>query len=353
MSLFDNLSITAANAAYDASFEYGMGKVRDWISRGFGASQDTLHFYYDYSRGGSVLEVIAKKAALGVAQVLKNEALEQYKKLIGLNKKKVTLAKSDTSRSIIIENTYKNQQKRYGYIKVNDGKVTVPALDPYGNVCTEALMLSIPVKPNINLTIQRVSKNGTESDGSSQLVSDHLVWYDCTAIVTVDSDKNYVLTKVVGRDYTRKELVSNGDFNFSVSGHLLSNTPDVMPSEEIKKFTQIMRYKGVVEVNSEVLDQFNVKKLLITNFNISPQEGDKSNIPYTFNAVGIQPAEEIKMREDTITTFDNALTSASSSTTTKTKWQQMIDDKLDGLKTNSVSIVDQGLTLSTGLLNQL
>lgn len=117
----------------------------------------------------------------------------------------------------------------------------------WGNVCYDALMLSIPVANKIKVSV-------AEAD----FMSDHLVWYDTTALISLSSDKNLILTRVTCRDYSRKELVSNGDLNFSISGHITSGIPDIYPSAEVQKFRQVMQYKGIIEVNNEFLDQWGI-----------------------------------------------------------------------------------------------
>ncbi|MCD8080129.1 MAG: DUF6046 domain-containing protein [Bacteroides sp.] len=46
--------------------------------------------------------------------------------------------------------------------------------------------------------------------------------------VKVTTKNNVVLTQVQGRDYTRKELVSGGDFEISINGLITSRYSDVL-----------------------------------------------------------------------------------------------------------------------------
>lgn len=103
-----------------------------------------------------------------------------------------------------------------------------------------------------------------------------MVWYDTTALITINSDKNLIATRVTGRDYSRKELVSNGDIKFTVSGQITSGKPDIYPAEEMQKFYKIMQYKGIVKINNMVLDQLGITHIVIENFNVSPRQGYKA-----------------------------------------------------------------------------
>lgn len=124
-----------------------------------------------------------------------------------------------------------------------------------------------------------------------------MVWYDTTALVTINSDKNLIATRVQGRDYSRKELVSNGDIKFSVSGQITSGKPDIYPSEEVKKFIKVMQYKGIVKINNQILDQFGISHIVITDFNMPPRQGYKALQQYSFSAIGLQPEKILKSQK--------------------------------------------------------
>lgn len=324
-----------------------------------------LKFYYQYEAGGSIINVLARSAFGAAAQSLSDIAIEQYKKFLG-NKKQQEIEEraSNLARQSIITNHHINDEKKYGRMSVNRNKTanssgntntqgnTVMALDPYGNICTDALMLGIPLKTPITVYQNIFDPSSPSGWTRTSFQSDTLVWYDTVALVSVDSDKNLILTRVQGRDYSRKELVSNGDVSFSVSGTICSNYPDVYPEEEVQKFIQVMQYKGVVEVNNQVLDQWGISKMLIKDFHLSPREGYKSTQQYTFSAVGIQPDRETMVKEDAITIINQEL--VNTKTEEENSWSKLLKDKVEGLKSSSVNIASQGLALATGILdNQL
>lgn len=341
-----------------------------------GGKKGHLRFYYQYEAGGSIINILAKSAFGAAASELSNVAIEQYKKFIGLQKKKqIVESASAKARSTIINAHHVNEQEKYGRIVVNKNKVAVSgarknavsvpasgdqlsinnnnavlAYDIYGNICTDALMLAIPLKTPITVTQRVFNADSPMSGGwtTMSFQSDTLVWYDTVALVSIDSSKNLILTRVQGRDYSRKELISNGDISFTVSGTICSNYPDVYPEEEVQKFIQVMQYKGVVEVNNQVLDQFGISKIVIKDFSLSPREGYKSTQQYSFSAVGIQPDKETMVKEDTITIINQAMVETEEE---KSPWSKMLEDKVDGLKRSSVDIASQGLALATGILD--
>lgn len=128
------------------------------------------------------------------------------------------------------------------------------------------------------------------------------VFLDLGPMVQVQSANNVVLTKVQGRDYSRKELISGGDMNFTVTGKIMSNYPDVYPYEMVSKFITLMQHPGVLHVANLMFEQFNVNQIVIKDFQMGQNEGCKNVQPYSFTCVGIEPDEVVTVVQDTIQT---------------------------------------------------
>lgn len=126
------------------------------------------------------------------------------------------------------------------------------------------------------------------------------VFWDLGPMVQVQSSNNVVLTKVQGRDFSRKELISGGDVNFTVTGKIVSNYPDVYPYALVSKFITLMQHKGVLHVSNLMFQQFNVTQVLIKDFQMGQNEGFKNVQPYSFTCVGVEPNEAVQVVEDTI-----------------------------------------------------
>lgn len=149
------------------------------------------------------------------------------------------------------------------------------------------------------------------------------VFLDLGAIVQAQSANNVVLTKVVGRDYSRKELVSGGDVNFTVTGKITSNYPDVYPYAAVSKFITLMQYKGVIQVYNILFQQFKVRQILIKDFQMGQNEGFKNVQPYSFTCVAVEPDENVTVVEDTI-----GATNLNISKMKKKGWAQVLLDKV-------------------------
>lgn len=334
----------------------GGGKGGTFGIHGYGGG---LRMYYDKDAGGSVLEVLVKTGLIQVADAVKTEVVNFMKNEVW----KAFHGSEDNLRTnvyqTIIDQSMKVDIEKYGSMSVNDGKNCINALDLYGEKCEDALMLGIPVKDPVEYEVVKYGDTGnvnktlfkyTDSKGKGlheNIQSDTLVWYDTTASVRINSEKNLIITKVVGRDYSRKELISNGDIDFTVTGTISSNIADVYPTNEVKKFIQIMKYKGIVRVNNMILDQFGIDGIVIKSFTLDTKDGFKNMQNYTFSAVGIMPKSEVNVMKDTIITIDHDLAANAKK---QDKWSKMLNDKLEGFANSMIGTADQGLAIASGLL---
>lgn len=306
-----------------------------------------VKYYWEYEKGGAIFNVMARALVGGAVSALSDVAMSEYKKLIGGKKLDTKRIAAETQLQQFMD-AQNLEETTYGNIKVNDGQDCVEAYDDWGNVCHDALMLAIPVAKKVKMSIQKW-QNGKQK--SIDIQSDHLVWWDTTALINLSSDKDLILTRVTGRDYSRKELVSNGDLNFSVSGHISSNMPDIYPSKEVQKFRQIMQYKGIIEINNEFLDQWGVNKIVVKSFNLPSNEGNKSVQDYSFEAVGIQPDAEANVTEDTISIIDYTIQEETDNSESLA-WKDILKQQLETLKSQSVALGSQGLALAGGYLDK-
>lgn len=329
----------------------GVNLLRSKLAGGF--KDSGVKFYYDEGAGGKIVDVIARKVVGAAAAMAKDEAdkliKNGLKKLIGGKK----LDPGQTAASWLAD-----QQELAGKEEATYGKLhDIFALDDWGNPCRDAVMLAIPVSPPVNHSVHTYSGKNVSAAGKNGFAtaslssSNWLVWYDTTGLVSVSSDKVLVLTQVTGRDYSRKELVSNGDIRFSISGHITSNIPDVYPSKEVQKFRQIMRYRGIVDVNNEILDQWGVSKIVIQSFSLPTSEGNKAIQDYSFECVGIQPDQEADVREDTIKVYDERESAVAASSNGKLTWKDVIKGQVEGIAQNTADLASEGLGIATGMLD--
>ena len=363
MSTLSNLSLTATNGIMNSA----IGKLFDFVQSKVanGGRDVNCKFYYSYGAGGSILQVATKTVVGGVVGPLRDELHNAFNSLIdGKAKAKQQYNAQWVEDSI---NNVSREKQAYGSIPVDDVPNVVFALDEWGCICTDALMLMIQLDHTITIkqswpsygTVKYIDPSGREKEITPkngrcefpEFTCDKLVWYDTTAIINISSDKNMVVTRVQGRDYSRKELVSNGDIKFSVSGKITSGKPDVYPVKEIQKFYTVMQYKGIITVKNQVLAELGITRMVITDFSISQQEGYKSVQNYSFSAIGLQPAGEIEIVNDTLNI--TSMPSEGNNNEQDGEWEALMKEKLNGLKSMSKDLFSQGTALASGMLDNI
>lgn len=354
----NNMALAGAGAAYTAASGYAFSQLNKLLRRGLygDGKNDRVKFYYrDDQR--SFLRVAVNSVVQQVAQQAVNELMGYGIKALKDKVSSLFDKKKEAAKAKIISGS-KKETEEYGTIKVKatDGQYhSVPCYDWRGNICQDGLMASTPSKKAIKYSVYRDTLQISGGHVMDSFTANTLVWSDPTALISVNSSKNVVLTRVVGRDYSRKELISNGDIEISVSGHLLAKTSDSSspadnyPTQEVAKFLQTMQYKGIVEVNNIILNQLGITKILIKDFSLPSNEGYKQKQDYSFNAVCIQPVSEVQVNEDTLDVINDALSEAEGKTS---EWGEFLKNKALGA-TDAVSDIATSAASGVGSLIKL
>ena len=113
--------------------------------------------------------------------------------------------------------------------------------------------------------------------------------------VSVSSKNNILLTPVQGRDYSRKELISGGDLEISITGKITSKYPDVYPEAEVSKFLKLMQFKCAINCDNTILRQFKISKLIVLDYSL-PAPTYRNVQPYTLHCVAVEPSEAIEVK---------------------------------------------------------
>lgn len=258
-------------------------------------------------------------------------AMPKYRRSLEKKLRDVVLEQQKNNQNFV--QLIKDEQistNEWGKVTTEQEGRTLQALDRYGTPVPEALIMYIEdteTHTAISKTVDPVS-GGTIETSMETKVIDHI---DLSPQISVSSSKNIVMTQVQGRDYTRKELVSGGDISFSVTGSIVSHNEGEYPESAVKKFIQIMQYNGIVNVKSMLFDQFNVTRIVIKDFSLSNPEY-KNIQPYSFSCVAIEPDEDVKITQDTISVINREL-----QTSPMSKWYKFIlDSKWGDMATSAV-----------------
>lgn len=229
----------------------------------------------------------------------------------------------------------------YGFIQASSsGNDIIQALDKYGNKVDGALIMWYEIENDItekqdiyHLTSTKDSKlnkdgrvesytiTSEENIETKSFKTNKIFIIDLAPQIRVQSTKNVILTKVQGRDYTRKELVSGGDLCFSVSGEIVSNYADIYPERDVQKFINIMQHNGIVSVKNLIFGQFKVNNVIIQNFQLETPKYQNIQ-PYSFTCVAVEPSESVQIVDDTLEAIDFQI--QASSTWKEQKWYDLV-----------------------------
>ena len=295
-----NAGKAAANAASSVSWAYTHSPAQEVIYRNNRAYK-------------SVLVHVAKQLAMSEIEGQINKLFPKYQRYLEKTLRKTVLEQQKSNQVQLIKNR-ETQMEEWGRISAQGGH-TIIAKDKYGNAVPESLMLFYD--GDTAILVEDVKIVGDKQVKDSYTTKT-ICFIDINPDVAIQSSKNIVMTTVQGRDYTRKELVSGGDLNFTVTGEIVSNEEGVYPENDVKKFIQIMQYGGVVNVNHFQFKQFNVDKIIIKDFNMQNQEF-KNIQPYTFTCVAVEPDEDVVVKSDTIAVINREIEVSPMS-----KWYKLI-----------------------------
>ena len=216
------------------------------------------------------------------------------------------------------------------------------AKNKYGDVIKESLILYYDAEESHQVEdVEYINGKATKKTYTSKTVC-HI---DLLPQVSMNSAKNIVMTQVQGRDYTRKELVSGGDLQFTINGSIVSEENGVYPADAVKKFVQMMQYNGILNVNHMMLDQLNVTRVIIKDYSLG-QQSYKNIQPYTINCVAVEPDEDVKIQKDTISILNEELQLSPMS-----KWYKFILDSKWGdiAASAATNMVSGAVTSAAGL----
>lgn len=316
MSIWSNLKFSTAGTA--RSMLGGMGYT--WIS----GNQPLGDIKFKSKPASKV--VTARVAQQIAMQMAEGEINRLYSRLQNMAAKKIredALAASDKGNFAKLIKGGEIAKFDYGTIKPSDGgeNDSIIARDYLSRKVPEALIMvytgdksitySIPkaIKSESNkikdqnliqalISTNRTIEHHIEYEDAKEVSTKDVIHIDLSPQVSLSTRKNMVMTAVQGRDFTRKELISNGDLTFTINGSIASDLPGVYPSAAVQRLIKMSQYKGIIKVHHFIFDQFNVKQVIITDFSLQQQEF-KNIQPYSMTCVAIE-ADEITLVNDTI-----------------------------------------------------
>lgn len=332
-NVWDQIALSAARGG-------GMDTARAWLPI---YQKGPLEYHRTrYYKSAFAFEASRKAIQLALNEI--NQLFPNLKKRLQKEARAVVEMQQDANYSKLIENQMVLTDQGFG--KVSDPATgrTLFATDHYGTLLPEALMLyyegeeSLDAEQYFYKPITSKSSSVSYNAVTIPSFKTKLVLHiDRAPEIKIESSKNLVLTKVQGRDFTRKELVSGGDLTFSVSGSIQSDQSGVYPSLAVQKFIMNMQYGGILNVHHFMFKQLGVTRVLIQDWRLDTPEC-KNVQPYSFSCVAVEPDEEVVL-QDTIQQLNEIITPA----VDLNFWQKLIlDDKFTQVATNMTNKILSG-----------
>ena len=307
--IYEGLKMSAINATESvlAGSSY-LTHYQRFIKDKFGKGKDLIYVNNRDSR--SVAVRIASQVSFQSAE----QYINKYARLTEIKQRKER-KRAEKAREEILKLQDENVQQLIkeqsivdmglGSIACEGGK-TVTAITPYGDKVPEALFLYYDDEvPWLATRPLKNAKTG-KYDTAEAFPTKTRFFYDLAPSVSQSTSKEIILTKVQGRDQTRKEMVAGGDIVFSVNGSINSDKDGEYPSTQVSRFIEIMQHCGVIKVNHLLFRQFNVTQVIIQDFKLE-MPTYKNIQPYSFTCVAVEPDDPVVSRFDTITLINNVL----------------------------------------------
>lgn len=339
MSLFSNLK-----------YEYGVGGLKlasnALLSLGHYKKRDGQLKFYSPRGYKSMYVYAAKRTLMQTAFAKVNDLYPSYLRNLDRKAAKAAYLKNQGKEiKKIIENGHKMDEDTRNKMGV--------VLKYRGNPANEGLLIWIPNEDGKTQTLEiqtywdKIKGLSTNSTGNTESVFENtkievpgdIAFCDLGANVSSQSSNNLILTKVQGRDYSRKELVSGGDINFTVTGKIVSNYPDVYPYEDVSKFVKLMQYKGILKVYNILFQQYNVTQIIIKDFQMGQDDGFKNVQPYQFTCVAVEPDDVVDVVTDTINAQNITIAQQK-----KKGWTKLLLDQVKSAAANEAARLVESLT---------
>jgi hypothetical protein len=112
-----------------------------------------------------------------------------------------------------------------------------------------------------------------------------------TCLFNVSQTKNIVKTQIQGLNGTIKEYISDGDFEITCRGVIVSENPNQYPDAEVDKFLKIMSVPAAIRVTSPFLNNLEIDDVVIESYTLDQTEGFYNSQLFTIKMISEKPIE--------------------------------------------------------------
>lgn len=117
-----------------------------------------------------------------------------------------------------------------------------------------------------------------------------------TTLVEINQPKLVVKTPITGRTGTRKEYVSDGDFDIRLRGIIVNQNDNYPPEAGIRAMREIMKVPAALVVESEFFEWIGVGDIVVEDSGIFQLEGFSHVVAFEVRAVS-DFTPEVRLRD--------------------------------------------------------
>lgn len=123
-------------------------------------------------------------------------------------------------------------------------------------------------------------------------------------IISVNQEKNIVVTALQGRNGTIKEYISDGDYQISINAAVTNYKEKgddyeaslEYPEDKVRQFVELLQMPETLDVQSDFLEVFGIKSAVVTGFSLE-QETHSNRQAFQIQMLSDLPYE-IRLKED-------------------------------------------------------
>lgn len=110
-----------------------------------------------------------------------------------------------------------------------------------------------------------------------------------SAIINVNKKKDVVMTKVVNNSSTRKEYISDNDYDINISGVFTSGEANIYPAADVEALVRALEAPIPLEILCPHLYRFGITRMVVTGFSLPQEKGVYSTQRFSITAKSHAP----------------------------------------------------------------
>lgn len=111
------------------------------------------------------------------------------------------------------------------------------------------------------------------------------------ALIEVSQTRNIIRTPITGANGTRKEYISDGDYEIKIVGNLINKLANIPPADLIKSLNAFCKAQVEIAVESGILSYLDISSIVIAESRFKQVQGFRNVIDYELMCYSETPFE--------------------------------------------------------------